>query len=155
MDVTRRGLIGLSAFGIMALGLQAVACAEEAQKARVALRGYDTVNYFTDGRAEKGSEEFTASYEGVTYRFKDAGHRQLFVEDPEKYAPQFSGFCAIDLSRGLLTEADPEAWKIADGKLYVFGKPRGPGVFSADGQNIVAKASENWTGLRHRAAATQ
>src|SRR5689334_6023954 len=94
--------------------------AGQAAEHRVGLRGYDPVNYFTEGRPAKGSEQFTASFDEVTYWFKNAENRALFVKDPERYAPQFKGFCAIDLSRGLKTEPDPEAWTIANGKLYVF-----------------------------------
>src|SRR2546423_3233974 len=83
---------------------------------RVALKGYDPVSYFTKGRPEKGSAEFAAAFDGATYWFRNAEHRARFVADPDRYAPQFSGFCAINISRGQKYEADPEAWAIADGK---------------------------------------
>jgi YHS domain-containing protein len=117
---------------------------------RVALRGYDPLNYFEEGKPEKGSDQYTATYEGVVYWFKSEAHKQAFLAKPDKYAPQFNGFCAIDLSRGLKTEPDPEAFTIADGKLYVFGKKRGPGVFAQEGSAIVAKATENWQDLRNK-----
>src|SRR5262249_44611279 len=88
---------------------------------RLALSGYDPVAYFTEGHPEKGLPEFTAVFDDATYWFKSAEHRAQFASNPERYAPQFQGFCTIDLSRGLKTEPDPEAWSIVDGKLYVFG----------------------------------
>jgi YHS domain-containing protein len=115
--------------------------------ARVALSGYDPVSYFTEGRPEKGLAEFTASFDDATYWFKNAEHRSLFIANPERYAPQFQGFCTIDLSRGVKAEPDPEAWTIVNGKLYVFGAKRGPGVFAQDSAAILGKVDEKWPEL--------
>ena len=115
---------------------------------RVALKGYDPVSYFTDGRPEKGSSEFTFAFDDTTYWFKSAEHRTLFAADPEHYAPQFDGYCAVQVSRGHKVEADPEAWTITNGKLYVFaGKPGVP-IFQEQPVAIAEKAKENWSKLR-------
>ena len=115
---------------------------------RVALKGYDPVSYFTDGRPEKGSSEFTFAFDDTTYWFKSAEHRTLFAADPEHYAPQFDGYCAVQVSRGHKVEADPEAWTITNGKLYVFsGKPGVP-IFHEQPVAIAEKANENWPKLR-------
>ena len=116
-------LLALSILGAAA-ALGAVETGSSAAEKRVALSGYDPVSYFTDGRPEKGSAEYSAAFDDATYWFKSAEHRALFVADPDHYAPQFDGYCAIIVSRGEKHEADPEAWAIADGKLYVFGARR-------------------------------
>jgi len=118
-------------------------------KARVALKGYDPVAYFTDGKPEKGSKEFTFAYDDATYWFKSGPNRDKFASDPEHYAPQFDGYCAIQLSRGLKVEADPEAWTITNGKLYVFSKKKGVKKFKSEGMKIAEKAKENWPKLRN------
>ena len=64
----------------------------------VAIKGYDTVAYFTEGRAMKGNGEFVTSWNGAKWHFANAGHRDLFATDPERYAPQFGGFCAADIA---------------------------------------------------------
>jgi YHS domain-containing protein len=138
----------LAAIATIVLLTTSVVGAAEVTEPRLALRGYDPVNYFLEGKAEKGLEENSATYDNATYWFKNEANKKLFAANPEKYAPQFSGFCVIDLSRGLKTEPDPEAWTIADGKLYVFGKKRGPGLFAQDGPAIVTKATANWKELR-------
>ncbi|TMJ35602.1 MAG: hypothetical protein E6G86_19900 [Alphaproteobacteria bacterium] len=80
--------------------------------------------------------------------FKSAEHRTLFAADPEHYAPQFDGYCAVQVSRGHKVEADPEAWTITNGKLYVFsGKPGVP-IFQEQPVAIAKKANENWSKLR-------
>jgi YHS domain-containing protein len=115
---------------------------------RVALKGYDPISYFTDGKPEKGSSEFTFAFDDTTYWFKNAEHRDKFAADPERYAPQFDGFCALQLSRGRKVEADPEAWTITNGKLYVFSGKGGVPKFQEQPVAIAEKASENWHQLR-------
>ena len=115
---------------------------------RVALKGYDPISYFTDGKPEQGSREYTFAFDDTTYWFKSAEHRDKFASDPEHYAPQFDGYCAIQLSRGLKVEADPEAWTITNGKLYVFSGKRGPAFFAKQPIAIAEKARENWPDLR-------
>src|SRR5947208_10342265 len=117
---------------------------------RVALQGYDPVAYFTDGRPEKGSAEFSASFDGATYWFRNAEHKALFVGDPDHYAPRFNGYCAIMVSRGIKYEADPEAWAIADGKLWVFGAKKAVSTFQEKTADVIAKATENWPEVRQK-----
>jgi YHS domain-containing protein len=115
---------------------------------RIALKGYDPVSYFTDGKPEKGSSEFTFAFDDTTYWFKNAEHRALFAADPEHYAPQFDGYCAIQVSRGQKIEADPEAWTITNGKLFVFSAKPGVPIFQEQPVAIAEKAKENWPKLR-------
>ena len=133
-------------FGVLGVFIptNALLADDAANVSRIVLRGYDPVSYFTDGKPEQGLAELSASYDNGTYWFKNADHRAMFVANPDRYAPQFGGLCAIDLSRGTKTEPDPESWTIADGKLYVFGKKRGPSVFAEQGPSIVAAATKNW-----------
>jgi YHS domain-containing protein len=116
---------------------------------RLALSGYDPVSYFIDGHPEKGSAEYQASYDDATYWFKTTEHRATFVADPDHYAPQFQGFCTVTLSRGAKYEADPEAWVIADGKLYVFGSKEAVPVFRTQTASVIDKATDNWAKLRN------
>lgn len=142
-DVSRRTVIGAIGF-LAAIAPRAAAAAEPP----AALRGYDPVAYFTRGRPEKGAPEFAATFDGSTYWFGSAEHRALFVADPDRYAPQFGGFCAINVARGEKYEADPDAWVIADGRLYVFGAKEGIPMFREQAPNIVAQAGQRWPQLR-------
>jgi len=144
-NLSRRSFVGAA----VAVAVGGRAAAQMSHPApRVALKGYDPVSYFTDGKPEQGSKDFTFAYDDTTYWFKSADHRDKFAADPEHYAPQFDGFCAVQLSRGRKVEADPEAWTITNGKLYVFsGKPGVP-KFKEHPAEIVAKATENLQQLR-------
>jgi YHS domain-containing protein len=84
-----------------------------------AIDGYDPVSYFSAGKAERGSPDFTAEWNGATWRFTSAENREAFIEDPEKYAPQYGGFCALGMAHGGNVPTNPEAWTIWQGKLYL------------------------------------
>ena len=146
--LSRRDIIIAGAM-LVALAPQAEAAEPADEKSgRVALHGYDPVAYFTDHKPEKGVATFSASFDDATYWFKNAEHRALFVANPDHYAPQFAGFCAVTVSRGGKYEADPEAWQIAGGKLYVFGDKQVQPYFRAHEATVIAKANANWPHLR-------
>ncbi len=113
----------------------------------VAIKGYDPVAYFTDRQPVKGVAQFSAEYDEATYWFRSAEHRALFVADPDRYAPQFRGLCAISVSLGMVNEPDPEAWAIADGRLYLFNSKEGVAYFQQQTASVVSKAAEVWPGL--------
>jgi hypothetical protein len=115
---------------------------------RIALDGYDPVAYFTDGRPIKGSQDFAFVFDDAVYYFTGADHRAMFAADPDRYAPRYSGYCAISVSMGAKVHADPEAWAISDGKLFVFGAKIGMEMFAHDPAGIVRQADANWPTLR-------
>ena len=86
----------------------------------VALKGRDTVAYFTEKRPVMGTAQNGYDWDGSRYLFSSVKNREAFASNPDRYAPQFSGLCATGLSMGMKTAADPNVWKIVDGKLYVF-----------------------------------
>ncbi|HEX5509406.1 MAG TPA: YHS domain-containing (seleno)protein [Pseudolabrys sp.] len=111
----------------------------------LAIKGYDPVAYFTDGKPTPGVPEFEYVWDEHRYRFASAEHRDLFKADPVRYAPQFGNYCAMALALNQVIVADPENWLISDGKLYVFGKPApgGPALFQKDLANNITKANHN------------
>jgi hypothetical protein len=147
MQETRRRFL-LAIMPVASLAVLASATAQTLPAGRrVALGGYDPVAYFTDGQPQKGSEAFWFAFDDAVYLFKSAEHRAAFAADPERYAPQYAGFCAAGMSKGYKTEPDPEAWAILNGKLYVFQlKDRVPG-FKQD-TAFIDKANSNWPGLK-------
>jgi YHS domain-containing protein len=102
-----------------------IVLAQSAAHPRVVLQGYDPVAYFTESRPVKGAPEHVQVFDGERYHFASAGNRATFNADPDRYAPQFAGMCAMAVSMGKAVEADPTVWKIVGGKLYVFSSARG------------------------------
>ena len=143
----QRRFILVAGVSALALTLSGTGAAQSQVRRRTALWGYDPVSYFTPGQPERGSKEFTAAFDDATYWFKSAEHRTMFIADPEHYAPRYSGYCAITVSRGRKTEADPEVWAIMNGKLYVFANAQGMAAFRAD-REAIEKANANWSALR-------
>ena len=92
------------------------------EEARLSISGYDPVAYFTDGKPVPGSSEFEYVWHDARWRFSSPAHRELFVVNPERYAPQYDGYCAMgaSLEKGAHKDTvDPNAWAIVDGKLYL------------------------------------
>lgn len=85
----------------------------------IAIRGYDTVAYFTEGKPVKGKKEFSTDWKGATWRFSSQENLDLFNADQEKYAPQYGGYCAYGVAQGSLVKIEPDQWAIVDGKLYL------------------------------------
>jgi len=111
----------------------------------LAIKGYDPVAYFTDGKPTPGMPAFEYEWDERLWRFASAEHRDLFKAEPVRYAPQFGNFCAMALAKGEIVVANPENWLISDGKLYVFGKapPAGPALFQEHLADNIAKANQN------------
>ena len=86
----------------------------------VALHGMDTVTYFAVAGPEEGSSEFSFAWADAEWHFVSAENRDMFAADPERYAPQFGGFCAFAASKGFTAQPAPEAWHIEDQHLYLF-----------------------------------
>jgi YHS domain-containing protein len=112
----------------------------------VALGGYDATSYFS-GAPVEGDAAVTQDWQGVTWRFASAANRDLFVANPEKYAPQYGGFCAYAAAKGSLAPGDPLAWTLHKDKLYINLSPAIRDTWSKDIEGYVAKGDANWPGL--------
>jgi YHS domain-containing protein len=140
--LSRRAAVGLIA---MTAASPLLASSVYAEDTILAIKGYDPVAYFTDGRPVRGLSDFEYVWDDHIYRFASAEHRDMFKADPVRYAPQFGNFCAMALAKGEVVVANPENWLISDGKLYVFGSPApaGPVLFQKDLAANIKKANQN------------
>jgi YHS domain-containing protein len=112
----------------------------------VAVKGHDVVAY-TTGAVTRGDARFEHRWNGAVFRFASAANRDLFARAPEKYAPQFGGYCAYAVSRGYTAEIDPQAFRIVDGKLYLNYSKRVQRLWEGDIPGNIAKAQANWPGV--------
>lgn len=110
----------------------------------VAVGGYDVVAYFTERRPVKGERGFAHDYNGAQWHFASAANRDRFIAEPERYAPQFGGYCAWAVSEGYTASADPAYWKIVDGKLYLNYDASVQKKWEADIAGHIRKAAANW-----------
>jgi YHS domain-containing protein len=109
-----------------------------------AIRGYDPVAYFTEGKPVKGSREFTHLWNGAAWRFASAANRDRFAAAPEKYAPQYGGYCAYGVAGGYAAKIEPDAWSVVDGKLYLNYDKRVQASWKSDIPGYIRKADANW-----------
>jgi hypothetical protein len=110
----------------------------------IAIKGYDTVAYFKTGKALKGNESFTFKWHDMTWYFLTEGNRDLFATSPEKYAPQYDGYCAWAMTEARKTQVDPEVWEIVNGKLYLQCSKAAYEKWSRDIPGNIKKADMNW-----------
>jgi len=112
-----------------------------------AIKGYDPVAYFTEGKPVEGKSEFETEWKGATWRFASASNRDLFVSAPDKYAPQYGGYCAYAVAQGTTAKIEPDAWKIVDGKLYLNFDQRIKERWEANQADFIVAADQNWPGV--------
>lgn len=113
----------------------------------IAIRGYDTVAYFTEGKPVEGKDAFSTEWEGATWKFASQNHLDLFTGDPEKYAPQYGGYCAYGVAVGNLVKIEPDLWSIVDDKLYLNFNDKFNNKWLDDISGYVATANEKFEAL--------
>ena len=109
-----------------------------------AIRGYDPVAYHTEQRPVEGSAEHTYRWNDAYWHFASADNLELFRQDPERYAPQYGGFCAYAMSKGYVVSTDPHAWEVVDDKLYLNYSLGVRKTWLKDVPGYVEKADRNW-----------
>lgn len=113
----------------------------------IAVDGTDVVAYFTLSVPTKGKPEFSYSWNGATWLFANADHLTKFKAEPEKYAPQYGGYCSYAVSKGKTASISPKAWTIVDGKLYL-NHLFAQGPWKKDIPGLITKADQNWPAVK-------
>ena len=157
MQISRRNLsIGILAVAIATIGAT-VSLGGASAKTKtpintigspgVAIKGYDPVAYFKDGKPRRGSNLYTFKYKGVTWRFASAENRAAFIAAPDKYEPAYGGYCAYGVAKGALAKIEPTAWAIRNGKLYLNYDAEVQGNWSKDPAGYIRAANGKWPKL--------
>ena len=118
------------------------------QKNGVAINGYDVVAFHTQNLAVKGTSSYSHHWGGVDWYFKDEQHLNLFQQDPEKYIPQFGGYCAFGASEGYLAAPKPQALTIQDGKLYLNLAKYVRNRLKEKMDEKIEKANQHWPSIK-------
>jgi enamine deaminase RidA (YjgF/YER057c/UK114 family) len=137
-------LVGL----LLATALVPTARSEEP---KLSISGYDPVAYFTDGKPVQGKSEFEYLWHKLRWHFANGEHRDLFAKNPDRYTPQYDGYCAMGVSAGEAGHkdtVDPEAWAIVDGKLYLTHMPQAMDTWRQNPADYIKKADANWTAVK-------
>jgi enamine deaminase RidA (YjgF/YER057c/UK114 family) len=121
--------------------------AAQADEPRLSISGYDPVAYFTDGKPVRGKGEFEYLWRKSRWRFASAEHRDLFIKDPQRYAPQYDGYCSLGAANGVgahKDSVDPEAWAIVDGKLYLVHSTYWLEQWRQKAKEYIKRADADW-----------
>jgi YHS domain-containing protein len=110
-----------------------------------AIKGYDPVAYFTSSKPVKGKENISYEWKNATWHFYSEANKQLFAANPEKYAPQYGGYCAYGWAKGYAVKIEPDAWSIAHEKLYLNYDKNVQADWDKDRQGYIKKADENYS----------
>lgn len=138
------------ALTLAAIGLQAApALAKDAPVytgtfSRTAVGGYDPVAYFTQQQPVKGDKRYAFEWMGAEWRFASAENRDRFAAAPERYAPQYGGYCAWAVAQGYTASGDPQHWKLVDGRLYLNYDAEVQKKWEQDIPGFIVKADRNW-----------
>lgn len=111
----------------------------------IALRGTDPVAYFAEGRPVAGDASHALTWSGSTWHFASAANRDAFAADPERYAPQYGGYCAWAVAaKGQLYSTQPANWAVVDGKLYLNFNDRVQATWNTDRPGFIREGDARW-----------
>lgn len=144
---SRRGLLALLPATLAAPHLALAKSPPVYTELGIAVDGSDVVAYFTEGRPVAGKPDITLDWRGASWRFASAANRDTFIASPERYAPQYGGYCAYAMSEGYIAPTVPEAWRIVDGKLYLNFSVRVLRIWERDIPGRIARGNANWPGV--------
>ncbi len=114
----------------------------------IAIKGFDVVSYHEDGKAVQGSAQFQQRWSGVTWYFSSDEHAMLFANNPERYAPQYGGYCAYAVANNSVAPIDPHAYSVIDNKLYLNFSHSVKRRWSRNREEYIRVGNRNWPDLR-------
>ena len=115
-----------------------------------AINGYDPIAYFMDNKPVKGSDEYSFKWKDANWLFSSKAHMDMFAHDPEKYAPQYGGYCAYGCSKAKKATTDPNAWTIVDGKLYLNNSLQVKEKWLKEQKERIELADKNWPEIKDK-----
>lgn len=113
-----------------------------------AIGGFDPVSYFTENKAVKGDTTISIIWKKAKWLFSTKKNAELFKANPEKFAPQYGGYCAYGCFRGYKAKTDADAFTIVDGKLYFNYNLKTKEAWLKDIKAYIKKADENWDNIQ-------
>jgi YHS domain-containing protein len=122
--------------------------AEIFQKNGVAIGGYDPVAFFTEGKPVKGTATYTAKWKDANWQFASQANLDSFTNAPEKYAPQYGGYCAYGTADGHKAPTEAETWTVLNGKLYFNYNQDVKATWDKDRPKYIHRANTNWEKIK-------
>ncbi len=140
----------LPLFALTMMIIPSLAQAGSSTNSTVGVQGYDLVSYHTGSKPLPGNGNHVSTHNGVNYLFSSDANRKTFEENPDKYLPAYGGWCAFGVSVGQKFVADPNVWKIVDGKLYLNLDTKIQAMWNKDVSGNIMKADSNWSQIKDK-----
>ncbi len=161
LDRVRRGLLAVLALAALAMAGSVSSMANDVNVSTgltlaggpLAIHGYDPVAYFTEDRARLGQAVHSVKHADAVYRFVSVANKRKFEANPERYLPQYGGFCAYGTALGAKFDGDPLLFTVVDGKVYFNLNPEILKKWRADIPGYIAKADRQWRQIRDKSPA--
>jgi len=119
-------------------------------KSGTAISGYDPVAYFKEGHATKGTVQFVYNWNGADWYFSNQQNLDSFKTSPQKFAPQYGGYCAYGMYEGHKAPTDPDAWTIVNGKLYFNYNLKVRELWRDKKEEKIETADKNWPAIKDK-----
>ncbi len=148
----RRAFLTLA---LLFAGIPAIQAGDFFERDGVAIAGYDPVAYFAEMKPVKGSKQHRAEYHGSVFLFSSPDNRNAFVAHPDKFVPQYGGFCAFGMAKGYKAAIDPVAFTVVGDKLYLNYNGTVRALWVLDIPGYVKKADANWPEVSKTSDVTQ
>jgi len=120
------------------------------EKDGIAIKGFDAVAFHTEAKALKGSDHFTYRWKDTNWLFADQANLDLFKKDPEKYAPQYGGYCAYGTADGHKAPTETDTWTVKDNKLYFNYNKKVQEMWNKNQAGYIEKADKNWVEIKDK-----
>ncbi len=141
----------LGFFGMVMLLFALQGCAgqtantiSDGEDKHLGLKGHDPVAYFTDGKHMLGDAKIKTDHDGVIYRFVSEEHKKMFGQNPNRFAPQYGGFCANGIVYGIPWGGDPDTWRIVNDRLFIFGGEASKRYWSMEEKQNLELGEQHW-----------
>lgn len=115
-----------------------------------AIKGYDPVAFFLQKAAIKGFDSLTYSWNSANWYFSSQENLTKFTQQPEKYAPQYGGYCAYGCSQGHKAPTETDTWTIVDDKLYFNYNANVKGLWFNKKEKLIIAADSVWKVLKDK-----
>ena len=122
--------------------------AEIFQKDGAAIGGYDPVAFFTENKPVKGTTTYTTNWKDAAWQFASQANLDSFTKSPEKYAPQYGGYCAYGTADGHKAPTEADTWTVLDGKLYLNYNQDVKATWDKDHPKYIEQANTNWEKIK-------
>ncbi len=117
---------------------------QEQHGTNLAIGGFDPVTYHSISQAVPGTGQFRVSWKGAEWRFSSQQNRDMFVENPERFAPQYGGWCAFALANGVKSPSDPTIFDVVGGRLYLNQNPGTQNSWRRARDSMIQRGDQNW-----------